>query len=40
MIKTKHEEDMVVSYAEYHIKLDMSKIKMLQNAQWVKVSHG
>ena len=40
MIKTKNEEDVVISYAEYHIKLDMSKISMLRRAQWVKVSHG
>ncbi len=40
MIKTKNDEEMVVSYAEYHIKLDMGKISMLRSAQWVKVSHG
>jgi hypothetical protein len=40
MIKSKNDEEMVVSYAEYHIKLDMGKISMLRNAQWVKVSHG
>jgi hypothetical protein len=40
MIKTKKQEDLVISYAEYHIKLDMSKISMLRSAQWVKISHG
>jgi hypothetical protein len=40
MIKTKKQEDLVISYAEYHIKLDMSKISMLRSAQWVKVLHG
>ena len=40
MIKTKNDEDVMVSYAEYNIKLDMIKINTLRNAQWVKVSHG